>query len=172
MHWHYLPGTSNTNLGATEYEFGGMYFAFFTVNTAKYSPKYFRICKYGPYLAFLPVVSDGTCEAACTCRITRVRHSSANSEVVSGTVWAIPLFFPRSVRTPEAGGPRAPGVGPIGLRVGGLVLCSEIALQKRALWIIFFCLGVSSSARAQFHHLPLDDRPSGQIGLVYCAVSL
>ena len=46
-------GTSNTNLGATKYEFGGMYFAFFTVNTAKYSPKYFRICKYGPYLAFL-----------------------------------------------------------------------------------------------------------------------
>ena len=33
-----------------------------------------------------PVVSDGTCEAACACRITRVRHSSANSEVVSGTV--------------------------------------------------------------------------------------
>ena len=47
-------GTLNTNLGATKYEFGGMYFAFFTVNTAKYSPKYFRICKYGPYLAFLP----------------------------------------------------------------------------------------------------------------------
>ena len=23
------------------------------MNTAKYSPKYFRICKYGPYLAFL-----------------------------------------------------------------------------------------------------------------------
>ena len=32
-----------------------------------------------------PVVSDGTCEAACACRITRVRHSSANSEVVSCT---------------------------------------------------------------------------------------
>ena len=31
----------------------GMYFAFLTVNTAKYSPRYFRICKYGPYLAFL-----------------------------------------------------------------------------------------------------------------------
>ena len=32
-----------------------------------------------------PAVSDGTCGAACACRITRVRHSSANSEVVSGT---------------------------------------------------------------------------------------
>ena len=32
-----------------------------------------------------PAVSDGTCEAACACRITRVRHSSANSEVISGT---------------------------------------------------------------------------------------
>ena len=30
-------------------------------------------------------VSDGTCEAACACRITRMRHSSVNSEVVSGT---------------------------------------------------------------------------------------
>ena len=46
-------GTSNADLGAAKYEFGGMYFAFFTVNTAKYSPRYFRICKYGPYLAFL-----------------------------------------------------------------------------------------------------------------------
>jgi hypothetical protein len=24
------------------------------MNTAKYSPKYFHICEYGPYLAFLP----------------------------------------------------------------------------------------------------------------------
>ena len=32
-----------------------------------------------------PAVSDGTCEAACACRITRARHSSANSQVVSGT---------------------------------------------------------------------------------------
>ena len=32
-----------------------------------------------------PAVSDGTCEATCACRITRARHSSANSEVVSGT---------------------------------------------------------------------------------------
>ena len=32
-----------------------------------------------------PAVADGTCEAACACLITRVRHSSANSEVVSGT---------------------------------------------------------------------------------------
>ena len=32
-----------------------------------------------------PAVSDDACEAACACRITRVRHSSANSEVVSGT---------------------------------------------------------------------------------------
>ena len=47
-------GTSNTNLGAAKYESGGVYFAFLTVNTAKYSPKYFRICEYGPYLAFLP----------------------------------------------------------------------------------------------------------------------
>ena len=31
-------GTSNTNLGAAKYEFGGMYFASFTVNTARYSP--------------------------------------------------------------------------------------------------------------------------------------
>ena len=51
---HRRAGTSNTNLGAAKYEFGGpMYFAFFTVNTAKYSPKYFRICKYGSCLAFL-----------------------------------------------------------------------------------------------------------------------
>ena len=48
-------GTSNANLvGGAKYEFGGVYFAFFTVNTAKYSPEYFRICEYGPYLAFLP----------------------------------------------------------------------------------------------------------------------
>ena len=32
-----------------------------------------------------PAVPDATCEAACECRITCVRHSSANSEVVSGT---------------------------------------------------------------------------------------
>ena len=32
-----------------------------------------------------PALSDGTCEAACACRIMRVRHSSVNSEVVSGT---------------------------------------------------------------------------------------
>jgi len=32
-----------------------------------------------------PAVSDGTREAACACRITCARHSSANSEVVSGT---------------------------------------------------------------------------------------
>ena len=46
-------GTSNTNLGAAKYEFWGVYFAFFTVNTAKNSPNYFRICEYGPYVAFL-----------------------------------------------------------------------------------------------------------------------
>ena len=33
-----------------------------------------------------PAVSDGTCEAACACRIMRARYSSANSEGVSGTV--------------------------------------------------------------------------------------
>ena len=32
-----------------------------------------------------PAMSNGTCEAVCACRITRARHSSANSEVVSGT---------------------------------------------------------------------------------------
>ena len=32
-----------------------------------------------------PAVSDGTCEAACACRVMRARHSSANSEVVSCT---------------------------------------------------------------------------------------
>ena len=52
-HGRTVAGTSNTDFGAAKYAFGGMYFAFFTVNTAKYSPKYFRICKYGPYLAFL-----------------------------------------------------------------------------------------------------------------------
>ena len=31
------------------------------------------------------VVFDGTCEAACGCRVMRARHSSANSEVVSCT---------------------------------------------------------------------------------------
>ena len=36
-----------------------------------------------------PAVSDGTCEAACACRVMRARHSSANSEVVSCTdAWA------------------------------------------------------------------------------------
>ena len=44
--------------------------------------------------------------------------------------------------------PRTPGVGRVGLRVGGLGLCGEIALQKREPKIIFVCLGVSSSARA------------------------
>ena len=39
----------------------------------------------GVEVACSPAVSDGTCEAACACRITRVCHSSANSEVVSGT---------------------------------------------------------------------------------------
>ena len=32
-----------------------------------------------------PAVSDGTCEAACACRIMRACHTSANSEVVSCT---------------------------------------------------------------------------------------
>ena len=36
----------------------------------------------GVEVACSPAVSDGTCEAACACRITRVRHSSANSEVI------------------------------------------------------------------------------------------
>ena len=44
--------------------------------------------------------------------------------------------------------PRTSGVGRVGLRVGRSRLCSGIALQKRAPWIIFVCLGVSSSARA------------------------
>ena len=36
--------------------------------------------------ALLPCpMSDGTCEAACACRVMRARHSSANSEVVSCT---------------------------------------------------------------------------------------
>ena len=63
---------------------------------------------------------------------------------VAGSVWAISLFFRGRCE------PRAPGIGPIGLRVGGLVLCScsEIVLQKRAQEIIFVCLGVSSLARA------------------------
>ena len=39
----------------------------------------------GVEVACSPAVSDGTCEAACACRITRVCHSSANSEVVSDT---------------------------------------------------------------------------------------
>ena len=60
----------------------------------------------------------------------------------AGSVWAIPRLFRARCE------PQAPGVGPVGLRVGGLVLCSEIALQKRALAITFVCLGVSSSARA------------------------
>ena len=45
--------------------------------------------------------------------------------------------------------PRTPGVGRVGLRVGGLGLCGEIALQKRAPLIILVCLGASSSARAK-----------------------
>ena len=58
---------------------------------------------------------------------------------------------------------RAPGVGPVGLRVGWLVLCSEIALQKRTLEINFVCLGVSSSAPADsYYHASL--RPLGQMG--------
>ena len=60
-----------------------------------------------------------------------------------GSVWVRPRFFFRGRCEP-----RARGVGPVGLRVGGLVLCSEIALQKRVLEIIFVCLGGYSSARA------------------------
>ena len=41
--------------------------------------------KTGVEVSCSPAVFDGTCEAACACRITRVRHSNANSEVVSGT---------------------------------------------------------------------------------------
>ena len=68
------PGASNTNLGAAKYEFGGVYFAFFTANTAKYSPKYFRICEYGPYLAFLAAAS-----AAPTSSSASPTSSSASS---------------------------------------------------------------------------------------------
>ena len=42
-----LAGTSNASLGGAKYVFGGVYFAFFTVNTAKYSPKYSRIANTG-----------------------------------------------------------------------------------------------------------------------------
>ena len=56
--FHDDAGTSNTNLGGAKYEFGGMYFVYFTVNTAKYSPKYFRSCKYGPYLGGVPAMTQ------------------------------------------------------------------------------------------------------------------
>ena len=70
-------------------------------------------------------VSDGTCEAACACRITRVRHSSANSEVVSGTasqrrVKHVDVDNGRGIEVPKAmvfglvsGGER-PEVGRVG----------------------------------------------------------
>ena len=53
--WHWATGTPNTNSGAAKSnaDLGACISPFFTVNTAKYSPKYFRICEYGPYLAFL-----------------------------------------------------------------------------------------------------------------------
>ena len=44
----------------------------------------------GCRVSYSPAVSDGTCEAACACRVMRARHSSANSEVVSCTILGTP----------------------------------------------------------------------------------
>ena len=63
-----VAGPSNTKLGAAKFEFGGVCIAFFTAHTAKYSPKYFRICEYGPYLAFL----------ACGCARPRAGTTVSN----------------------------------------------------------------------------------------------
>ena len=59
----------------------------------------------------------------------------------AGSVWVLPHFFRGRCE------PRTPGVGPVGLPVGGWGFCVEIALLKKAM-DFFVCMGVSSSAQA------------------------